>query len=231
MEALRTRLALPVPDAVLDAALTHRSFAYEHPGVGDNERLEFLGDAVLGLAVTEELFVTHPAASESDLAKMRANVVSTRALAEVARDVGLGPCVRLGRGEVATGGRDKSSILADTVEAIIGAVHVAAGPSASRQLVLEWVAPLIGRAAEPGAVLDWKTELQERAAAAGMGAPVYVGEHSGPDHARVHTARVLLAGREWGLGTARVKKEAEQAAAKQACTEWDSTGPAGAGAP
>ena len=155
---LRAALGDPVLDPeLLERALCHRSYAYEHGGLPNNERLEFLGDSVLGVVVTETLYVTHPDLTEGRLAKLRAAVVNARALAEVGRDIGLGDHVKLGRGEEATGGRMKASILSDTVEAVIGAVHLSGGFDASGPLVHMLFDPLIEAASELGAGLDWKT--------------------------------------------------------------------------
>ena len=150
-----------VDPELLERALTHRSYAYENGGLATNERLEFLGDSVLGVVVTEALYLTHPDLSEGRLAKLRAAVVNVRALAEVARTLGLGEHIRLGRGEEATGGRDKSSILSDTVEALIGAVYLDTGFVCAGQVVHRLFDPLMAAAADLGAGLDWKTSLQE----------------------------------------------------------------------
>ena len=150
---------------LMEQALTHRSYAYEHGGLPTNERLEFLGDAVLGLVVTESLYATHPGLSEGSLAKLRAGVVNTRALAGVARGLGLGRWLRLGRGEETTGGRDKNSLLADTMEALIGAVYLERGLPGAQRLVRALFDPLMAAAAQDGAALDWKTALQELTAA------------------------------------------------------------------
>lgn len=197
----------------MDRALTHRSFAYEQGGLPTNERLEFLGDSVLGLVVTEHLFVSHPALSEGQLAKLRAAVVNSRALAEVARTLDLGSSVKLGRGEETTGGRDKSSILADTMEAVIGAVFVAHGIESARVFVHRLFDPLMAEVVTLGAGLDWKTSLQEIASISGLGVPIYEVAESGPDHAKTFQATVLLSARRYGPGAGRNKKEAEQKAA------------------
>ncbi len=214
---LRSALGDPVLDpALLDRALTHRSFAYENGGLPTNERLEFLGDSVLGVVVTETLYVMHPDLSEGRLAKLRAAVVNARALAEVARGIDLGEQVKLGRGEISTGGRDKASILSDTVEAVIGAVHMSGGIEASSVVVHKLFDPLIEAASALGAGLDWKTSLQELAADQSLGVPEYVIEDDGPDHMKTFTAQVRVADRMHGNGVGRSKKEAEQAAAETA---------------
>ena len=216
---LREALGGPVLDeALLDRALTHRSFAYEHGGLPTNERLEFLGDAVLGVVVTDTLFRAHPDLSEGRLAKLRAAVVNARALAEVARTLGLGTHIKLGRGEEATGGRNKSSILSDTVEAVIGAVYLSGGFETATEVVHRLFDPLMESAARLGAGLDWKTSLQELTAERSLGVPEYVIDETGPDHEKTFTARVRVGERLYGHGTGRSKKEAEQQAAETAYT-------------
>jgi ribonuclease-3 len=205
-----------VDRAVLERAVTHRSFAYENGGLPTNERLEFLGDAVLGLIVTETLFRAFPDLPEGQLAKLRAAVVNMRALADVSRALGLGGYLRLGRGEETTGGRDKSSILADGLEALIGAVFVDAGLDAATALVHRLFDDLIADAARLGAGLDWKTSLQELTASQLLGVPYYQVSETGPDHEKTFSAEVLVGGTVFGTGSGRSKKEAEQQAAEQA---------------
>jgi ribonuclease III len=217
---LRAALGDPAVDAeLLDRALTHRSFAYENGGIPTNERLEFLGDSVLGVVVTETLYRAHPDLSEGRLAKLRAAVVNARALADVARLIGLGEYIKLGRGEETTGGRSKSSILSDTVEAVIGAVHLTGGFEASGPVVHRLFDPLMEAAAAMGAGLDWKTSLQELAAEHVLGVPEYVIEDDGPDHMKTFTAQVRVGTELYGHGVGRSKKEAEQAAAETAYVE------------
>lgn len=216
LEALLETLGVHVRPEVLELALTHRSYAFENGGLPTNERLEFLGDAVLGLVVTEELYRRHPNHSEGDLARMRASVVNARALAEVARSLGVGRHVRLGRGEAASGGHDKPSILADTMEAILGAIHLDLGLDVTRAVILERFAPLLARASGLGAGLDWKTSLQEAASERSVGVPEYRITAEGPDHARIFHAEVLLGGQILGTGEGTAKKHAEQAAAEEA---------------
>jgi ribonuclease-3 len=201
---------------LLERALTHRSYAYENGGLPTNERLEFLGDAVLGVIVTDTLFRKYPDLPEGQLAKLRAAVVQMRALAEVARALRLGSYVRLGRGEEGTGGRDKSSILADTLEALIGAVYFECGLPAADGLVHRLFDPVIDRSAGLGAGLDWKTSLQELTASGVLGVPEYHVEESGPDHQKFFRASVRVGGRTYGSGSGRSKKEAEQQAAEAA---------------
>ena len=214
--SLQDRLGLVVDPALLERALTHRSYAYENGGLPTNERLEFLGDSVLGLVVTDTLYRRHPELPEGQLAKLRAAVVNARALADVGRSLDLGHDVRLGRGEEATGGRDKSSILADTLEAVIGAVFLARGLEVAAALVHRLFDPLIASSANLGAGLDWKTSLQELTALASLGVPDYTVEESGPDHEKSFRATVVVRRTPYGVGTGRSKKEAEQQAAAAA---------------
>jgi ribonuclease III len=212
---LPEKLRVDIDAELLELALTHRSYAYEHGGIPHNERLEFLGDSVLGQAVTVMLFTTHPELDEGQLAKRRASVVSTVALAEVARGIDLGSHLLLGRGEEQTGGRDKDSILADTMEAVIGATFLSAGPDAATELVLRLTRPLLDDPERYGAAMDPKTSLQELAARIGATPPVYGVVASGPDHDRRFTATVVVGDvRMNGLGSS--KKTAEMAAALSA---------------
>jgi ribonuclease-3 len=224
-QALITALGVELPEDLLTLALTHRSYAYEHGGLPTNERLEFLGDAVLGLTITDELFHRHPERSEGDLAKLRASIVNTHALADVARgltDDGLGAYLLLGRGEENTGGSDKSSILADTTESLLGAVYLHHGIVIARDVILRLFAGLLDTAPTLGAGLDWKTSLQELTAARGLGVPVYLVSSTGPDHDKQFTATVVVVDTEYGEGVGRSKKEAEQKAAAAAWTALDS---------
>jgi ribonuclease-3 len=213
---LLEKLQVDLDPDLLFRALTHRSYAYENGGLPTNERLEFLGDAVLGLVVTAALYRRHPDLAEGQLAKLRAAVVNMRALAGVARDLGLGEYVLLGRGEEASGGRDKSSILADTVEALFGAVYLQHGIAVATELVHRLVDPLLESSAELGAGLDWKTSLQELTATASLGVPEYAVTEEGPDHAKLFHAIAIVQNRECGSGSGRSKKEAEQSAAAAA---------------
>jgi ribonuclease-3 len=213
---LSCALDVPISEETLERALTHRSYAYENGGLPTNERLEFLGDSVLGLVVTDTLYNGHPTLPEGQLAKLRAAVVQMGALAEVARQLKLGAYVRLGRGEEGTGGRDKPSILADTLEAVIGATYVDCGLEAASGLVHRLFDPVIERSARLGAGLDWKTSLQELTALHGLGVPVYNVTDTGPDHQKVFRAVVEVGGRPLGDGEGRSKKAAEQLAAEVA---------------
>ena len=213
---LEAALGTALEPGLLERALTHRSYAYEHGGLPTNERLEFLGDSVLGVIVTDALYRTHPDLPEGQLAKLRASVVNTRALAGVARSLELGKWLRLGKGEEVTGGRDKASILADTMEAIIAAVYLDRGLDAASVMVRRLFDPLMLAATEEGAALDWKTSLQELTAAKGLGVPEYVVGESGPDHQKAFTAAAVVQGAVHGEGAGRSKKEAEQQAAEAA---------------
>jgi ribonuclease-3 len=215
---LLAALGVPLSAEYLERALMHRSFAYENGGLPTNERLEFLGDSVLGLIVTDTLFQSYPDLPEGQLAKLRAAVVQMRALAGVARGLRLGEYVRLGKGEEGTGGRDKSSILADTLEAVIGAVYLDQGLPAADGLVHRLFDPVIARSARLGAGLDWKTSLQELTAAEVLGVPEYHVDESGPDHQKSFRASVRIGNRTYGEGEGRSKKEAEQQAAEAAWT-------------
>ena len=219
MNDLLDALGVELPDELLTLALTHRSYAYENGGLPTNERLEFLGDAVLGLTVTDELFHRHPDRSEGDLAKLRASVVNTQALAEVARNLteqGLGAHLLLGRGEINTGGADKSSILADGMESLLGAIYLHLGMDSARDVILRLFGPLLDAAPTLGAGLDWKTSLQELTASRTMGSPSYMVTSTGPDHDKEFTAVVVVMDTEYGSGVGRSKKEAEQKAAAAA---------------
>lgn len=216
---LLEKLGVHLDPELLVLALTHRSFAHEAGGIPTNERLEFLGDTVLGLVVTERLYREQPDRPEGDLARMRAATVSQRALAGVARELDLGRYVLLGKGELATGGPDKDSILSDTLEALIGAVYLTHGVEVARGFVERLVGPTLRRATDLGAGLDWKTSLQELAATLGLGVPQYVVTGEGPDHARSFTAKVVVADEVRGTGTGTAKKLAEQEAAEAAYTE------------
>jgi ribonuclease-3 len=216
---LAKALGVDLDAELLRRALTHRSYAYEHGGLPHNERLEFLGDAVLGIVVTDTLYRAHPDLSEGKLAKLRASVVNMRALAAVARGIGpegLGAYVLLGRGEEATGGRDKASILADTLEALLGAAYIDLGLDVAGRVIHELFDSLLTDVATIGAGLDWKTSLQELTAERGLGVPEYVMTAAGPDHEKTFTARAQVAGEVFAASSGSSKKEAEQLAAETA---------------
>jgi ribonuclease-3 len=203
-------------DGLLVQALSHRSWCAEAGGIPSNERLEFLGDAVLGLVVAEHCYRAYPEMPEGALAKVRAAVVNTAVLAEVASRLDLGAALLLGRGEDVSGGRHKASILANAVEAVIGAVYLDAGWEVASRVVLDILDDRIALAAAGPGAEDFKTRLQEVVLRRIGELPRYDVEGTGPDHARRYRARVLVAGAERGVGEGRSKKDAEQAAARVA---------------
>jgi ribonuclease-3 len=220
--SLLAALGVHLEAELLHLALTHRSYAYENGGLPPNERLEFLGDSVLGMVITDHLYRTHSDLPEGQLARLRASVVNMHALARVARSLGeggLGAHLLLGKGEELTGGRDKASILADTLEAVIGAVYLQEGIDVARVVVHKLFDTLLDEAPRRGAGLDWKTSLQELCATLGLGVPEYRVEEEGPDHRKEFRATVVVASRSYGNGDGRTKKEAEQKAAEAAYRE------------
>ena len=196
--------------------MAHRSWCAETPGVPSNERLEFLGDAVLGLVVTDHIFRTYPDLPEGELAKVRAAVVNAGALAELAATLDLGRALHLGKGEDASGGREKPSILADAMEAVIGAVYMDGGYDAARALIMGLLGDRIEEAAAGPGGQDFKTRLQELAARRFDQLPQYDVADEGPDHAKRFFASVRIAGEVRGSGEGRSKKQAEQSAAREA---------------
>jgi ribonuclease-3 len=208
--------------SMLEAALTHRSFAFEQGSPVTNERLEFLGDAVLGLVITDMAYREFTDLSEGELAKLRAAMVNMTMLAEVARGLRLGDQILLGRGEELSGGRDKASILADGFEAVIGAIYLDLGLDAVHTLLRRLFWPRMSAYARGEGDRDYKTILQEVAAQDLGRVPEYRVRERGPDHEKEFTATVFLAGREFGRGTGRSKKEAEQGAAREAYRRLDS---------
>ena len=228
---LTDALGVPISAELLTLALTHRSYAYEHGGLPTNERLEFLGDSVLGVVVTERLYKRYPDRPEGELAKIRASVVNMHALADVARGLGeggLGRHLYLGRGEELTGGRDKASILADGLESLFGAMFLDHGLDTSREIILAIFDDVIAKAGKLGAGLDWKTSLQELSSERELGPPQYQITSTGPDHDKEFTATAVVGGENLGTGVGRSKKEAEQKAAALAWEKLNNRGP-GAG--
>lgn len=213
---LLDQLGIDIDPQLFELALTHRSWAYENGQAPHNERLEFLGDSVLGVVVTEHLYLTYPDEPEGWLAKMRAAVVNTYALADVARGLELGSLLKLGKGEIGTGGDDKDSILADATEAVIAAVFLSAGRDAAETFVHALMDPVVASASAEGRSTDWKTALQELAAERALGAPSYEHTASGPDHDKRFHAVAVVAGVTYPGADARSKKLAEQAAARLA---------------
>jgi ribonuclease III len=212
---------------LLELAFTHRSFAYESGSKETNERLEFLGDSVLGLIVTEELYKRYPDFDESRLSPLRSGVVNMRALADIARGLELGQYIRLGKGEEVTNGRDKNSLLADALEALIGAIYLQFGFARCTEIVRGLITPTMDSAVARGAGLDGKTALQELAAALGKGTPEYIVSEDGPDHDKNFTAVAMLAGESLSQGTGKSKREAEQVAARAAYEALKTANPQG----
>jgi ribonuclease-3 len=202
--------------ALHEAALTHRSFAFEQGVAPTNERLEFLGDAVLGLVITDLAYRAFPQLSEGELAKLRAATVNMTTLAEVARELGLGEAVLLGKGEELSGGRNKASILADAMEAVLGAIYLDQGMRVAQRVVKNLFWPRMEAYARGEGDRDYKTSLQELAAQDLGRIPEYRVVERGPDHQKEFTATVFLGGRQFGQGVGRSKKEAEQQAAREA---------------
>ncbi|MEM9563586.1 MAG: ribonuclease III [Actinomycetota bacterium] len=203
---------------LLTLALTHRSYCAENPATASNERLEFLGDSVLGLVVTDYIYTSYTSLPEGQLAKLRASVVNTITLAELGAGLGVGELLRLGKGEDQSGGREKESILADALEALFGAVYVDGGWIAARQVILDLTHDAIVEAAEQPGRKDYKTQLQELTARLSLGTPVYEISGSGPDHDKRFTAVTIVDGVARGHGAGTSKKRAEQVAARSAYT-------------
>lgn len=230
-QALADRLGCEIPDDLLRCALTHRSYAFENGGLPTNERLEFLGDSVVGFCITREIFARYPGLSEGELSRLRAATVSARALAGVARSIELGDYLYLGAGEGASGGRDKDSILADACEAVIGAVFLACGLERVAEVIDQLFAPLLDEGDSNRGGLDAKTSLQELAATLGVAQPEYRVQWEGPDQAPHFVAEVWFAGRCLGRGEGRTKKTAEQLAAREALQQVAPGVPPGPGVP
>lgn len=209
-------LGVTLDDELLRLALTHRSFANENGNLPNNERLEFLGDAVLGLSVATQLYSQYSSRPESDISKMRASIVSRYGLAEVAREINLGEHILLGRGELVTDGRGKDSILSDTTEALLGAIYLQYDFDTARDVVLRLFQGQIDAASASNIHRDWKTNLQERVAELKYPMPVYEATSTGPEHDLIFSASVTVNGIELGTGAGPSKKAAEQASARQA---------------
>jgi ribonuclease-3 len=202
---------------LLRRALAHRSWCSENSGAESNERLEFLGDAVLGWAVADIVYRRFDQLPEGHLTDLRKSVVNATALAEVAREMDLGRHILLGRGEAAADGAAKASILSDAFEAVLGAVYLDGGADAAYQMVERLIEPRIPDTFGALSQLDYKTRLQELSARSGRSVPVYEVSSTGPDHAKSFRALALIDGEELGEGQGRSKKAAEQEAATQAC--------------
>jgi len=228
LEALCRTLGVEVNADLLQQALTHRSYAYEHGGRPNSERLEFLGDSVLGFVVTEHIYRTLPDLDEGELTKVKNSVVSEKALAIAARQIGLGQHLLLGKGEEATGGRDKPSLLCDVFESVLGAVFLTSGMAAARQMVETFIFPLL---ADPDALRqqsDPKTRIIEVAQAKKLGAVSYEITFEGPDHNRIFFAKLFIGGKLTCEASGKTKKAAEMAAAELALQNLDNPGHSGA---
>jgi ribonuclease-3 len=213
---LTSQLGISISPELLELAFTHRSFAYESGAKETNERLEFLGDSVLGLIVTEELYLRYPDLDESRLSPLRSGIVNMRALADIARTLDLGKYIRLGKGEEVTGGRDKNSLLADALEALIGAVYLELGFASTTEVVRTLINETLENAMAKGAGLDGKTALQELVSSLGKGILEYQVTETGPDHDKSFTALAMVSGEVIAEGIGKSKREAEQSAARSA---------------
>ena len=215
---LLEQLGVEIDAELLELAFTHRSFAYEAGLTATNERLEFLGDSVLGMIVTDELYRKYPDLDESRLSPLRSGIVNMRALADIARSLSLGKYIRLGKGEEVTNGRDKNSLLADAFEALIGALYISQGFAKTSDCLLKLITPTLTSAMAMGSGLDGKTALQELVASLGKSPLEYQVTMSGPDHDKSFEATAIVGGVPIAVGNGKSKREAEQAAARSAFT-------------
>lgn len=232
VERLEATLEIAFADrATAVAAITHKSYCNEHrEHASHNERLEFLGDAVVDLAISQRLMERFPQADEGALSKMRALLVNEESLAKVARGLDLGELLLLGKGEERTGGREKSSVLADALEAVLGAVFLSGGMTAAMTLVDRWFGGLLDTVAEGGSGTDYKTRLQEQVQGRLRASPRYrVVAEAGPDHSKEFEVEVTLGAQVFGRARGRSKKEAEQLAAQQALATLDAAEDDGTG--
>jgi ribonuclease-3 len=213
---LTSQLGISISPELLELAFTHRSFAYESGAKETNERLEFLGDSGLGLIVTEELYLRYPDLDESRLSPLRSGIVNMRALADIARTLDLGKYILLGKGEEVTGGRDKNSLLADALEALIGAIYLDLGFASTTTVVRSLIKETLESAMAKGAGLDGKTALQELVSSLGKGTLEYQVTETGPDHDKSFTAVAMVSGEPVAEGIGKSKREAEQSAARLA---------------
>jgi ribonuclease-3 len=210
---------------LLTEALTHRSFYYENPdkSTSHNERLEFLGDSVLGFVIVEYLFLSEKNLTESAMAKIKSYLVKESVLSEIAGSLFLGEYLRLGKGEEATGGRKKKSLLSDAIEAVLGAIYLDSGYQKAREVVLKLFKNKIDSIMHSAVVSDYKTELQERTQLLFSTLPEYrVIKQEGEEHKKMFTIEVFIDGKRLGMGTGRSKKEAQTFAAKEALSRLPS---------
>lgn len=209
---------------LLIEALTHKSFYHEHPDKAEayNERLEFLGDSVLGLVIVEYLFLLKEKLPESIMAKTKSYVVKEAVLSEIAKNISLGKYLRLGKGEQSTGGRTKRSLLADAMEAVLGAVYIDSDYEGAKRLILRLLKDKIDYIINSGEFHDFKTELQEKSQLIFSTIPEYkIVKQEGEEHNKFFTVEVYIAGKKFGTGSGRSKKEAEMNAAKEALTKLE----------
>ncbi|MDH4161255.1 MAG: ribonuclease III [Nitrospirota bacterium] len=220
--ALQQRMSYDFRNAVLlERALTHKSFANENRLSEHNERMEFLGDAVLNLVVSEILMEMRPQSPEGELSRLRASVVSEQSLAAIARSIGLGEFLRLGKGEAQTGGRDKDSLLADSLEALIASLYLDGGLPPAAAFISRFFLDSLNNAPAAGTGADAKTDLQELCQERMRTLPDYrVVTESGPDHQKEFTVELSIKGEVYGRGIGRSKKEAEQRAAREALVKF-----------
>jgi ribonuclease-3 len=211
--SLTKTLGISIDSALLELALTHSSFAYENGKKPDNERLEFLGDSVLGFVVTGHIYLANPTMDEGSLSRIRNAAVSAKTLAIAATNIGLGEYLSLGKGELTSGGRDKPNILADTLEALIGAAYISSGLEAAKTIIDRFVIPLIDSADELLETSEPRTVLQELLKSANRGDAVFEVTHEGPDHDRTFFAAVIVDSETIASGTGRSRKAAEAEAA------------------
>lgn len=218
LRELQQRIAYTFTESrLLERALTHRSYANENRLAQHNERMEFLGDSVLNLVVSEMLMNALPAASEGELSRMRAAVVSEPSIAAVGRQIGLGAFLQIGRGEELSGGRDKDSLLSDSLEALVAALYLDGGIEQARAFITRIFGDRVTQVRTAGGTADSKTELQELCQERLKALPEYrVVSESGPDHRKEYAVELLIQGTVCGRGTGRSKKEAEQRAAREA---------------
>ena len=211
--SLTKTLGISIDSALLELALTHSSFAYENGKIPDNERLEFLGDSVLGFIVTGHIYLANPTLDEGSLSRIRNTAVSAKTLAIAATNIGLGEYLSLGKGELTSGGRDKPNILADSLEALIGAAYISSGLEAAKTIIDRFVIPLIDSADELLETSEPRTVLQELLKSSNRGDAVFEVTHEGPDHDRTFFAAVLVDSETIASGTGRSRKAAEAEAA------------------
>ena len=216
LDALGKSLGVEIEPQLLELALTHRSYSYENGRSPNNERLEFLGDAILGFLVTSHIHDHFSDMDEGNLTKLKNAVVSAPALAQAASSINLGEYLLLGKGEIQTGGREKMNLLADTFEAVLGAAYVSKGLEAAKTIVDQHILPLLDSAEDLLLSADPKTTLLESMQQQGKAVPVYQTTHEGPDHDRTFFANLLIDGQVIASASGRSRKQAETNAAIKA---------------